>query len=186
MALRYAPEIWRDVPDYVGLYQVSNLGRVKSLDRDLKGGAGSKGIRTYKGKVLNQENMKAGYRGIRLWVNGKSKRYSAHQLVALAFIPNPDDKRTVNHINGCKTDNNVCNLEWHTYSENLIHAFDTNLKSNPKGSNCSWSKLTEADVRQIKLLLNQKVKGVDIAKQFNTTSSNIYAIKNGKSWNHIK
>ena len=102
-------EIWRDVEGYEGLYQVSNLGRVKSLNYR----------RTGKEKILKPIKIKKQYMNVKLCKNGKLKQYMIHRLVAKAFIPNPDNKEQVNHINEIKTDNRAENLEWCDRSYNV-------------------------------------------------------------------
>lgn len=106
-------EIWKDIPGYEGLYQVSNFGNVKSLRSK---------------KLLKNTPQNTGYLKVTLYKNGNFKKHSVHRLVAEIFIDNPDKKRTVNHINGIKYDNRVENLEWATHAENEIHAYKTGLK----------------------------------------------------------
>ena len=101
-------EIWKDVDGYEGLYQVSDLGRVK-------------------GKDIKAKNLCQGYHHVGLWKNNEVKSMKVHRLVALAFIPNPENKPCINHKDGNKLNNHVNNLEWCTYSENLKHAYDTGL-----------------------------------------------------------
>lgn len=105
-------EIWKDVKGYEGLYQVSNLGRVKSLDYD-----GSK-----KERIMSPYNVH-GYSRVRLFNDKKRVSTSVHRLVAGAFISNPENKPFVNHIDGNKSNNKIENLEWCNNSENLIHAY---------------------------------------------------------------
>ena len=112
-------EIWKDCVGYEGRYQVSNLGNVRSI-------ANNKG--TYQERLLSQRQTKTSdYLYVVFTVKDVSKQHSVHRLVAKAFIANPSNKATVNHIDGNKLNNNVCNLEWNTYSENLKHAFANGL-----------------------------------------------------------
>lgn len=101
-------EIWRDIEGYNGLYQVSNMGRVKSLNYD----------RTGKEKILKQYKDKDGYLYINLCKNSKKKTLKVHRLVALAFIDNPDGKEEIDHINTIRDDNRLENLSWATRKEN--------------------------------------------------------------------
>lgn len=102
-------EEWRDIEGYDGYYQVSNLGRVRSVDRYLPF-KGTIGLR--KGNILKQIFSNKGYKTLKLSKDGKNKRYSVHRLVAETFIPNPNNLKEVNHIDEDKTNNNVENLEW--------------------------------------------------------------------------
>lgn len=114
-------EEWRDVVGYEGLYQVSNLGRVKSLDRIIHQKANhyyKVGFdRLAKGKVLRQ-GLSNGYPILDLCKNGKVKSYNVHKLVATAFIPNTNEYPVVNHKDECKSNNRVENLEWCTQRYN--------------------------------------------------------------------
>jgi hypothetical protein len=112
-------EVWKDVPEYKGLYQVSNLGRVKSLDRIvINGGKRNK----LKSKLLKPSCSGNGYPSVNFWMNRKYKTKLVHRLVAILFIENPKNKPHINHINGIKTDFSITNLEWCTHKENCIHA----------------------------------------------------------------
>lgn len=111
-------EIWKDIADYEGLYQVSNLGKVKSLER----------VVYYKGrhhtvaeKIKNGTPKENDYLIVSLYKNNVGKMHYIHRLVAKAFIPNPENKPTVNHINLDVFDNRVENLEWSTYAEQELH-----------------------------------------------------------------
>ena len=108
-------EVWRDVKGYEGLYQVSDQGRAKSLERKDRFG------RTVKERILKPAVTQDGYLKVTLWAGGKPKTLRVHRLVCEAFYDNPDNKSDVNHINEDKTDNRACNLEWCTRRENNNH-----------------------------------------------------------------
>ena len=110
-------EIWKDISGYEGLYQVSNCGRVKSLNYN----------HTKTGKVLCEKHHKSNYVTVVLCKNGVNKNKSIHTLVATAFIENPNNYPCVNHIDGNKRNNNVSNLEWCTHKQNIEHAIKTGL-----------------------------------------------------------
>lgn len=118
-------EEWRDISDYKGLYQVSSMGRVRSLDRVIHTSNG-RSIRR-KGMILSLPKRPSGYPSVCLWKDNASTGFDVHRLVAMAFIGNPENKREVNHIDGCKWNNLVENLEWNTSAENRQHAFKNNL-----------------------------------------------------------
>ena len=119
-------EIWKDVVGYEGLYQVSNLGNIKSLNRICR-----QKNRKY---CLKEKNIKlnyneTGYTYVKLSKNKKQRTLLVHRLVAQAFIPNPENKPTINHKNGKHDCNIVDNLEWATYLENNVHAYKNGLKT---------------------------------------------------------
>jgi hypothetical protein len=119
-------EIFKDIIGYEGYYQVSNLGNVKSLKRTaLIGGFGK---RTVRERILKILNGGVGYQRVHLCKDKNINKFFSHRLVAIAFIPNPENKKTVNHIDGNPANNCVSNLEWATQSENNYHAFRTGLK----------------------------------------------------------
>ena len=119
-------EIWKDKKDYEGLYQVSNLGNIRSLTRKVK--CKNDTFRIVNGKMLIPIQMKNGYLFVNLWKNNIVKRKLVHRLVATAFIPNPANKQEVNHIDANKTNNNYFNLEWNTRPENTFHSYKMNLR----------------------------------------------------------
>lgn len=118
-------EIWKDIKGYESLYQVSNMGRIKSLERYKENHSKLQKVEE-KIKTINIKN--SGYQFVQLYKNNKYKNLMVHRLVAQAFIPNVDNKPQINHIDGNKLNNNVTNLEWCTNSENEKHAWNTGLK----------------------------------------------------------
>ena len=108
-------EIWVDIKGYEGFYQVSNQGRVRSVEREIIRVDGKK--KTFKGKILNQQ-IRRGYYIVYLSKNGKTKTVRVHRLIAIAFIPNPENKPHIDHINTITTDNRIENLRWVTPKEN--------------------------------------------------------------------
>ena len=127
-------EIWRDIEGYEGLYQVSNLGRVKSLTRIIHHKNNT--LQPRYEKIMNAKNNQRGYLKIRLSKNSKRSSYYVHRLVALTFIPNDNNKRCVNHKDCNKLNNILDNLEWATDSENIIHAYNNNLFKTQKRVIC--------------------------------------------------
>lgn len=117
-------EIWKDIVGYEGLYQVSNLGRIRSLDRYDRLG------RFHKGKIRASKDNGKGYLVLPLKHNGVQKMISVHRTVAMAFIDNPNELPEVNHIDGNKTNNHSSNLEWCDRSANIQHAVDNGLHTN--------------------------------------------------------
>ena len=143
-------EIWKDISGYEGLYQVSNLGRVKSLEKWVQNHGK---LQHHPEKIKKLCIKPNGYLTLQLYKDNKPKNCHVHRLVAEAFLPNPDNKSTVNHINGDKQDNRAANLEWSTYTENNKHAYDTGLndenhRRNRKGS-CAVEQYDE-DMNMIK------------------------------------
>lgn len=132
-------EEWMDIEGYEGIFQVSNLGRIKSLERIIERGGGQQPIFVC-AKILNSKSHPSGYSYVKLSVKGCCKHLRVHRIVAMHFISNPNNLPHVNHINGIKTDNRVCNLEWCTAQENSVHAWKTGLQKKRLGSEIPHSK----------------------------------------------
>lgn len=176
-------EIWKDIIGYETYYQISNLGRVKSLAKHSNGL--SKNQYTDKEIILKPTISSTGYFVVSLYINNKKIQHYIHRLIASHFIPNIDNKPEVNHINSIRHDNRLENLEWCTHKENIQHAVDTGQLKPKKGENHGGSKLTEIQVLEIKERLNNQENGVNIAKLFSVSHKTISKIKTGKRWNHI-
>lgn len=118
-------EIWRDIKGYEGSYQISNYGKVKSLERKVFIPQ-SYGLqhRQLREKLLSILNSSIGYHKVILTKNATQKQFCIHRLIAEAFIPNPDNLPIINHKNGIKTDNRIENLEWCTQQHNIIHSWE--------------------------------------------------------------
>ena len=108
-------EQWKPIEGYESIYQVSNMGRVRRL-----AGVASNG-RPLKAQIIKPIIQHSGYCHVGLWRGGVCDQRRVHRLVAEAFIPNPDNKPTVNHLNEDKQDNRACNLEWATVQENTVY-----------------------------------------------------------------
>lgn len=117
----YFMEIWKPIAGFDGCYEVSNLGHVKSIGRLCKRKLFG-GFMKVKERIMKPHLNKFGYQQIYLSRGGVRKRYSVHRLVALSYIPNPNGKPNVNHIDGNPKNNKVENLEWCTQSENSLHS----------------------------------------------------------------
>ena len=118
--------MWKEVKDYEGIYEVSDNGEIRSLGRFVTNNGTEVWI---EGTMKTTRQTKQGYVLVDLWKDGKGKTYKVHRLVAEAYIPNPEGKETVNHIDGNKANNNVSNLEWATQKEQNLHFYQHNLKS---------------------------------------------------------
>jgi len=176
-------EVWKSVIGYEGLYEVSNLGRIKSLPKTWICG-NKKSKRSKPETILKQTYCTNKYLQVWLSKNKVSKLYMVHRLVAENFLLNLENKKTVNHINGIKDDNTVENLEWNTIQENLNHALINNLRVFAKGEKHWCSVLTEKDILEIRELSNNCTKA-DLARKYNVTHSNIRRILKRTTWSHI-
>ena len=161
-------ELWRQIKNYEGLYDISSSGRVYSHITD---------------KFLSASRVANHYEAVALYKNKKPSSRMVHLLVAEAFLPRDSFNKQVNHIDGNKYNNEVINLEWVTPAENSKHAIETGL-FNPRGEGQWGSIQKEKDVIDI---LNQYgfEKTEKIAHKYGVTPSTITAITTGKNWKHL-
>ena len=158
-------EEYRDVVGFEDYFQISNLGNVFSKRRN---------------RILKQTKCKTGYWTFGTSINGIAHYFRVHRLVAEAFIPNPESKPYVNHIDGCKTNNILSNLEWVTAKENTIHAWATGLQlPRPKHSQ---RKLTADQVREIRA---SKKSNRELASIYGLSHTSIGSIKRRESYKDI-
>ena len=165
-------EIWKPLP-FEPIYSVSNLGNVK---------------RTHGGRWNTEgKNRKPwyvrGYSYVSLRVKGKLRGYQIHRLVMLAF--HGESKLHVNHINGDRSDNRLCNLEYVTPKQNQAHSRDV-LGTFNMGSTHHQAKLNEDNVREIFELKKNGERVSSIATKFNVSTTLIYFVLNRKWWKHVK
>jgi hypothetical protein len=171
-------EVFKPIPGHPG-YEVSNLGRVRSLDRivirHLRGADRECSLR---GKVLAVRKHPQGYRGVSL---GNGKQATVHSLVMLAFVGERPEGGWINHENGDKADNRLENLEYCTPKQNAEHAVHTGLQPRPPGG----EKLSEVQVREIDQRLKQGESTVVLGREFGVSRTMISHIRTGKVWQWI-
>lgn len=166
-------ERWVDIKGFEDLYMISNKGRVMSKKTGL---------------IHKQRLNVDGYVKITLTRNSKAKDFRAHRLVAQHFIPNPQDKETVNHIDGDKTNNYDSNLEWATREENMQHAYGLGLKKPMQGTLQKNSVFTEDEIKYIRSVYKPRCKQFGmraLAKKYGVSTSTIEKIGLGKSYKNI-
>lgn len=176
-------EEWKDIENYEGLYQISNLGRVKSLAKVIKTWYRTCNMRE---KLLKLCSASDGYFIVILCKKGNNKTYRVSRLVAQAFIPNPDNYPQVNHINSIRTDNKVKNLEWCTAQYNVIHSYKNGFRHGTKGEKCPFAKLTNKQVLEIRQkYIPYKYTYNKLAKEYKIHPIHVGHIIRRQSWKHI-
>lgn len=138
-----------------------------------------------KNKFVAQRLDRYGYPRVNLYEGTKQYTRTVHRLVAQAFIPNPENKLEVNHIDGNKENNNIDNLEWVTSSENQKHAFSIGLQKGRIGEDNSATKYKEEHVRDVCTRLSNKQRNIDIINETGYSRSFVEKIKYRETWKHI-
>jgi hypothetical protein len=171
-------EKWASIEGYGGAYEVSNLGAVRS--KYIKG---ARGVLTDKTTIIKPRAERGNrYLTVCLYKNGNGTVKYVHRLVATAFVSNPNNKPTVNHIDLNKLNNRADNLEWATSAENNKHAFDNGALTNPRlpGELNPKAKLTTVEVNEIRRLSGSK--SADLSIKYGVSQSTIQRIWAGKLW----
>lgn len=186
-------EIWKTLPGYEGLYEVSDHGGVRSLDRLVARPRGGRAVK--KGRVLSPAFDSGGYLVVSLCIDGAQRTKKIHRLVALAFIG--ESELQVNHIDCCKTNNNISNLEYVTRQQNVDHAVANGRYHGATNPNMSWKtnpnlsartnpnmakKLTPALVSEIKMLRETGLSYRAIGKQLGIGHTTARGVCNGTHW----
>jgi hypothetical protein len=175
-------ETWKAIPDYEGLYEVSDMGRVRSVDRVVE--SSKRGAQKLKGQIITSFLTPEGYFKVNLCKDGISKNFKVHKLVKNSFHgPTPKGLDVLHGKDGKKC-NKLSNLEFGTKQQNNGPDKVRDGTDN-RGENHPHAKLTETDVRSIKKLLNTGWIQKDIAKIFGVTDTCISRIKCGKGWAHL-
>ncbi len=182
--LRGKKEEWRPVVGYEGLYEVSDRGRVRSLDRVVNRGIWGKYV--LRGKIRKQVESTKGYFHIQFRGNQKvSKTMFVHRVVAQAFIPNILEKQFINHIDAVKKNNKIENLEWCSHKENIAHASALGLwKDSSQGEKNNNSKLSAKQVLEIRALKGKVIRK-RIAKKYKIGMMQITKIWSRTMWPSI-
>lgn len=174
-------EIWKPVPGYVGKYEVSSWGRVKSLSRVVEGKCG-------RGRRLYPERFKAfdlnkGYHRVSLFKGSQRERMQVHVLVMLVFVGPKPEGMEVNHIDGNKLNNRLDNLEYCTRSENTQHALQLGLRRSMRGENNHQAVLNWDKVRAIRAALRAGgVSQKELGRRYGVDGSTIWLIWHDKKW----
>jgi len=157
-------EIWKPIKGYEDDYIVSNIGRVKSLDRICRSG------KFRKGKLISINKNNKGYPIVNLWKNGFYKTSLVHRLVAFAFIPNPKNKPYVNHIDESRDNNHYLNLEWCTPKENINHG--TAIKR--------MREIALSSTKNKKAIIQMDLDGIYIREYRSLTEASKYGYDTGQ------
>jgi len=167
-----AAMVYRPVRDYEERYEINRYGDVRS----------TQGL--YSGKFISHKKNKAGYIYVKLYKGKSEKSFLLHRLVAVAFLPNPENKPVINHIDNNKENNDLDNLQWCTQAENVDWTVRQGRNRGPSSEKCHLSKLKPSDILEIRELGESK-STKEIAKIFGVSVGNIRHIIERKTWKSI-
>jgi hypothetical protein len=177
-------EKYKDVFGYEGLYQVSNYGNVKSIDRLIRNSRNKNCFVKCSGKKI-KPFFKNGYKFVALSKNGKPRHHYIHRLVLTAFVGPPKSKKECRHLDGNRRNNNVSNLEWGTRKQNMADAIEHGRTT--RGEKNARSKLKKEEVWLIRKILKAKVASqYFVAKMFKTSQANISMIGTRTNWGWLE
>ena len=178
-------EIWKPCEDALGVLEVSNLGRVRTVDRDSRvygrrrnGVIQGQFVQRQKGKVISACPARHGYLEVAVMVQGKRRKYRVHRLVARAFVGGYFEGASVDHLDGNKTNNRCDNLEWVTLSENTRRQWESGLVD-LRGELAPGAKLTNLQAHAVAVLYDNNFPPSQIAEWFNVSAAAVYKIANG-------
>ena len=183
---------WRDVPGYETTHEVSSMGELRSKRRWIEVEGGHSHWRG--GRPLAMEPNAAGRHQVNIQQGGRTLRTYRYRLVAEAFVPNPDGKPEVNHINGDPSDDRAENLEWCTREENMAHAHRLGLcggarrgqTNAPRGERHWGSKLTDETVLEMRRLARtDRPAAIHLGRSLGVSESTAYGVIAGRSWRHL-
>ena len=170
------PERWVPVPGYEGLYDVSNLGRVRSLPRLTCTGI-------LGGRILAQDIGRQGYRRVTLSNRGEASRFLVHRLVLTAF--KGASELETRHLNGVSSDNRLSNLAWGSRSENAADRVRHGTQYDNRGERHGNARLTDEGAKQIKLAVGSGRQQSEVAREFNVSAATVNRIARGNGWTHV-
>lgn len=172
-------EVWRPIPEFTGLYEASNTGRIRSVDRIVPH---RNGPTRRKGKVMRSSlvGRYRDYLGLILCKEGKQHNRKVHLLVASAWLGPRPEGMVVNHMDGDKLNNAADNLEYVTQKENVRHSWDNGMSTPNFGEKHGCSKLTEGQVKEIRSIEGMRQR--DIAKLYGISQATVWQVRSGKTW----
>lgn len=171
-------ETWKPIPEWEGLYEVSNFGRVKSLFN------GRWNI--YREKILSPRQNSSGYMTVILCRRGFRKTVHVGRLVLSAFVAKMPPDIQCNHLDGNTQNNSLKNLEWVNQSGNMRHRFDVLHRGNPRGEQHGNSRFTEKEIVAIRRLKKNGITQLELSKLFGCSKSAIKHIVRRRSWSHVE
>lgn len=175
-------ENWKAIAGYEGYYEVSDTGKIRSVDRVVI----NRGFpQRLKGVTLRHNLNQNGYPYVIICKNGKTKCQCIHKAVAAAFVDNPDGRRVINHKDGNKQNNNASNLEWTTSLENNLHALRTGLRVPTRGEKQGKSVLKEHQVYEIRRRADSGESVKKLAQEFGVKEAAVSAVKHRRTWRHL-